>query len=227
MTQNLARLDLDHPELGAEAQAVVLRHDQKLAVGVEDMLALHRAGDERDMARHPGLGFGIARRGDRGEPGHEGERLARQRQRPPAQRSDRQLAFVAFGRRADHAAVDLAKPSGVPHRRPDAVEPGALVGRVRRREGRARQLLGIEPVAHPLRRVATDRQGAVQGLGLEAVGEARHVTRRNGGCAGPGPRALVDDRGYNQLVHGVTSRVRGHLRQFVAIVTNAAARRNR
>src|SRR5436190_1949077 len=44
-------------------------------------------------------------------------------------------------------------------------------------EGRARELLGVEAVVDLLRRVAADRQGAGQRLGLEAVAEARHVAR--------------------------------------------------
>ena len=38
------------------------------------------------------------------------------------------------------------EPAGVLHARPDAVEPGALIGAARRGEGRARKLLGIEAV---------------------------------------------------------------------------------
>ena len=59
--------------------------------------------------------------------------------------------------------------AGVPHGRADAIEPGALVGGLRRGERRAGQLLGIEPVIHLLRRVAADRQRAGQRLGLELL----------------------------------------------------------
>src|SRR5882724_5744102 len=65
------------------------------------------------------------------------------------------------------------------HRGTDTIEPGALIGAARRGEGRARDLLGIEPVGTALRRVAPHRQRARQPLGLKAVAEAGHVTRRD------------------------------------------------
>src|ERR1700682_5970282 len=49
----------------------------------------------------------------------------------------------------------------------------------RRREWRAGQLFGVEPVGATLRRVAPDRQRAGQRLGLEAVAEAGHIARRD------------------------------------------------
>ena len=42
-------------------------------------------------------------------------------------------------------------------------------------KGEPRELLGVEAVGAVLRRVAADRQGAGQRLGLEAVAEAGHV----------------------------------------------------
>ena len=41
---DLARLDLDHAHLGDEAHAAHLRHDQQLAVGVEEMIVDHVGG---------------------------------------------------------------------------------------------------------------------------------------------------------------------------------------
>src|SRR5687767_4152277 len=58
---------------------------------------------------------------------------------------------------------------------PDAVEPATLIGAARGREGRARELLGIEPVGRPLRRVAALGQRTRQRLGFEVVTEAGHV----------------------------------------------------
>ena len=102
------------------------------------------------MRRHADLRVGIARRRHRAQTGHEGQRLAGDRDRVPAQLPDRQLALVARRRRgADQALVDPPVAARVLHRRADAVEPGALVRRLRRREGRARELLGIEPVIRP------------------------------------------------------------------------------
>ena len=46
---------------------------------------------------------------------------------------------------------DLPEAACVAHRRADAVEPGALVAAARRREGRARKLLGIEAIGTALR----------------------------------------------------------------------------
>src|ERR1700691_4997116 len=66
----------------------------------------------------------------------------------------------------------------MPHRWPDAIEPGTLIAAARRRERRTRELFGIKPVSAALRRVAPDRQRAWQRFGLEAVAEAGHVARR-------------------------------------------------
>src|SRR4030095_14518195 len=69
----------------------------------------------------------------------------------------------------------------------DAVKPGTLVGRLRRGERRAGELLGIEAELDLLRRIAPDRQRAWQRLALERVAEARHVagseTRTIGLCS--------------------------------------------
>ena len=43
-------------------------------------------------------------------------------------------------------------------------------------KGEPRELLGVEAVGALLRRVAADRQGAGQRLGLEAVAEAGQIT---------------------------------------------------
>src|SRR5262245_40635940 len=74
-------------------------------------------------------------------------------------------------------------------RGPDAIKPGALVGFVWRRERRAGQLLGIEPVLHPLRRIAPNWERAGERLAFEGVAEARHIagdkTRKAGPCFKP------------------------------------------
>ena len=175
---DFAGLDLDDAELGAEAQLVLLRHDQHLAIGIEEVLALHRLGDQQHVRRHAGLRLGIARRGDGVHAGDEGEPLLRDRRRTPAQLPDRQFGVVALGRGADRAPVDLLEAGGVPDRRANAVKPGPLVGRLRRRERRAGNLLGIEAVAHLLRRVPPDRQRTRQRLRFEGVAEPGHVFER-------------------------------------------------
>src|SRR5829696_4303591 len=136
------------------------------------------------MGRHADLGVGIAGRGYRAQTGHEGQRFAGDRDRVPAQLPDREPALVARRRRrADEPLVDTPVAARVLHRRADAIKPGALVRRLRRRERRARELLGIEAVIHLLGRVHAERQGAGQRLGLEAVAEAGHVGGLDGAAA--------------------------------------------
>ena len=48
---DLAGLDVDDAELGPEPQLALLRHEQHLAVGVVEVLVLHRAGDRGRHAR--------------------------------------------------------------------------------------------------------------------------------------------------------------------------------
>ena len=175
---DLAGLDVDDAELGPQPQLALLRHEQELAVGVVEVLVDHRAGDEVEMRAHAGLRAGIAGRRHGAHAFEEGQPLVRDRDRAPAQGCDRQL-HLGCRCGAPQAAIDLLEPAPMGQRRPDAVEPGALVGGPGCGERRARELLSIEPVRAPLRRVATDRQGARQRLGLEAVAEARHVLWRH------------------------------------------------
>ncbi len=160
------------------------------------MLVDHGFCDQDDMRGHAGLRVGIAR-------GRHGlhalqERLVvlRDRRRVPAQLRDRQFVFVAR-RGAPQPGIGFFKAPGVLHRRTDAIQPGALVGAARRGEGRAGELLGIEPVGAALRRVAADRQRARQRLGLKAVPEAGHVARRDlRGASGDRVRRGVDIHGH-------------------------------
>jgi len=79
-------------------------------------------------------------------------------------------------------------------RRPQPVQPRAAVVRARRRERRARELLGVQAIRNALRRIAPHRQRAGQRLGRELVAEARLVRQRGFGllrlrarpCAAPG-----------------------------------------
>jgi hypothetical protein len=43
ITADLAGLDLDDAELGPKPQAPLLRHEQHLAIGIVEILVLHRA----------------------------------------------------------------------------------------------------------------------------------------------------------------------------------------
>ena len=141
------------------------------------MLIDHRLGDEIDMRGHAGLGVGIARGRHGLHALQEGHVLLRDRRRIPAQLLDHDLLLMAR-RGAPQPGIGLGKAPRMLHRRADAIKPGALVAAARRGEGRAGQLLGIEPVGAALRRVAPHRQRAGQRLGLKAVAEAGHVARR-------------------------------------------------
>src|SRR5262245_43669406 len=79
----------------------------------------------------------------------------------------------------------------------DAIKPGALIGLVWRRERRAGQLLGIEPVLHPLRRIAPDWERAGERLAFEGVAEARHIAGNKTRKAGPcfKPRCILNVHG--------------------------------
>ncbi len=81
------------------------------------------------------------------------------------------------------ALVDALEAAGVPHRRADAIEPGALVGRLRRGERRAGKLLGIKAVIDLLRRIAAHRQRARQRLGLEACSRSPTCRPRPSQCS--------------------------------------------
>src|SRR5215468_1940953 len=97
------------------------------------------------MRGHAGLGIDVARSGHGLHALQERHLPSRDRRRVPAQLPDRQIVFMAW-RAAPKAGVDLRETPGMFHRRTDAIEPRALIGAARRSEGRARELLGIEPV---------------------------------------------------------------------------------
>ena len=100
-------------------------------------------------------------------------------------------------RGAPQPGIDLGETAGVLHRRPDPIQPGALVAAARRGERRAGQLFGVKPIGAALRRIAPDRQRAGQRLGLETVAEAGHVARRDiDGAAADRVRRGVDIHGH-------------------------------
>ena len=162
------------PNSVAKQQPPLLRHDQQLAVGVVEEAAAHRPVRGVDVDRAAGAAGGIAVARHRHQAVDEIDRFggARQRQRVPAQLVGRRRH--AAERTDDPRLVDQAKRL-VHRRRPDPVRPRPPVGAPRRRECRARQLLGVQAVRRALRRVAADRQRAGQRLGGELVGEAGHV----------------------------------------------------
>jgi len=200
---DLPGLDLDHPELRAQAQLASLCHDEQFAVGIAEIFAPHRRGDEEHMCCHAGASFRIACSGHGAQPVHERETFGRHGNGSPAHLPDGQCALEPRLRcRADEVLVHAAEAAGMFHARADSVEPGALIAPLRRGERRAGKLLGIEPVAHLLGRIASDRQCAGERLGLERIAEPRHVAWRMGGACKVGrreARSILD-------VHGRCSR---------------------
>ena len=97
----------------------------------------------------------------------------RQRQRAPAQlvRRHRSVAEIVVELRL------LDQRERPVHRsRTHAVQPTAPIFAARRGECSTRQLLGIQPVRHTLRRVLANRQGIGYCLAGEFIAEAGHVT---------------------------------------------------
>ena len=120
---DLSGLDVDHAELGPEAQLVVLRDDQQLAVGIEEEFVCHRARHQQHVARHADLGIAIARSGHGMQTGDERELLLGDRNRIPALLSDGQRALLARRRSPDQPLLDPAIAARMLDGRPDPVEP--------------------------------------------------------------------------------------------------------
>ena len=97
--------------LGDEAHAALLRHDQQLAIGIEEMVVDHRAVGDIDMRRHADLAEHVAGRGHGAHAGDEVGRLRRDRHRVPAQLAERQFV-VADIRRALPQADNRRRGSG-------------------------------------------------------------------------------------------------------------------
>ena len=193
---DFAGLGIDPAELGDETQIPLLRHEQHLAIGIIEMLIDHRLGDEEDVGRHAGLRVDVARRRHGLHALQEGHVFLRDRRRVPAQLRNHYLLLVAR-RGAPQPRIDLGEAAGMPHRRPDPIQPGAFIAAARRRERRAGQLFGVKPIGAALRRIAPDRQRARQRFGLEAVAEAGHIARRDiDGAAADCVRRGVDIHDY-------------------------------
>jgi hypothetical protein len=130
---------------------------------------------------HADLRVRVACGRDGSQAGQEGNVVPRQRDRVPTELAERPVALVPRGRCcSNEALVGPPVAAGMLHGRPDTIEPGALVGGLRGRKRRAGELLGIESVVELLRRVAPDRQGALEGLCLEGVAKSRHVAGHEG-----------------------------------------------
>ena len=173
---DLLRADIDHAELGGDAQAPLLRDDQQLAIGVVEVAPLHRPVGGVQVDADAVLAFRPAVPGHRVQAVDEVRRRLRHGERRPAHlvgrhRSGAEIAVQAVLR------VGLERP--VHRRRADAVQPAAPVLRPRRGEGGAAELFGVQPVRHPLRRVAAFRQRAGNRLAGEVIAEAGLVVAVN------------------------------------------------
>ncbi len=148
---DLLRLDLEHAELRGEAQAPELRHDQQLPVGVIDKALLHRAvGDVPVNSTPPVLiRRSVSPRGDQAR--HEVRRCRGNRQRVPAQGVGRSGLETMTEPRSRGGRLEFA----VRDSRPDPVQPAVAVGLSRRRERRARELLGVQAIRAALWRIAS------------------------------------------------------------------------
>ena len=91
---DLARAGLDPAELGEEAHSALLRYDQHLAVGVVEIVALHRLGDEIDVGRHASLGVDVAGRRHGAHAREKRELLLRHRHGAPTQLADRAVVLA-------------------------------------------------------------------------------------------------------------------------------------
>ena len=107
---DLARLDIDDAEFGAEAQghspARTIRYSPS---ALKKYASVIDCGDEQHMRRHADLGVGIARRRDGAQPVEESELAVREWRRVPAQLADGQVGVLARRRRPHQALVDSSR----------------------------------------------------------------------------------------------------------------------
>ena len=192
---DFAGFGIDPAEFGDETQGSLLRHEQHFTVGIVEMLIDHRFGDEKDVSSHASLRVDVSRRGHGLHALQEGHVLFRDRRRVPAQLRNRYFLLVAWCG-APELRIDPGEAAGMPHRRPDPIQPRAFIAAARRRERRAGQLFGVKPIGAALRRIASHRQRARQRFGLETVAEAGHIARRD--IDG----AAADNVGRGVDVHG-------------------------
>src|SRR3954454_15102696 len=86
---------------------------------------------------------------------------------------------------SDEAFRNFAKASRMLHRRAYTVEPSAPITAARRRKGGPAELFGVQAVGRTLRRVASNRQGAVERfrfVRIQKAGVVREVHSNVGGC---------------------------------------------
>ena len=144
--RDLLRLDLDHAQLGQQAQRAQLRHDQQLAVGVVEVAADHIAVggvQVNDTGMRVGRAVATHCTGPRRSPSAA--------QAAAADSSAAGSARPAVRRNHSAAATARTGELAMGHRRADPVQPAAAVAATRRGEGGAGQLFGVQAVGHLLR----------------------------------------------------------------------------
>jgi hypothetical protein len=154
------RADLHPPQLGEDLEPAGLRHDEELAVRAVEVLVLHGRGDEVVVHRQTDLRVHVPGRGHGAHACEEGQGLAlRDLHRVPAVLAQRLDVIVDAGRGLEMRQLQPREPARMLDRGADAVAPGPLVLPARGGEGRARELLGVEPVIDALGRVACPAAG--------------------------------------------------------------------
>ena len=159
ITDDLLRLDLEHAELGGEAQAALLRHDQQLAVGVVEDSGPSSSGWRRTGAPPCRSAHRVAVAGHRDQPSTKSVGARRASAAGPS----------AAGSGGAGTLGEVADDPAAVHRCANGrcIAAGRMrysqerrLSAARRGERGARELLRVQAVRRTLRRVAADRQGA-------------------------------------------------------------------
>ncbi|MNM86767.1 hypothetical protein D3C81_989290 [compost metagenome] len=144
---DLLRFHFQAAQLGHHQQAPLLRHDQHLAVGVVEEAVMHRLVGQVQVDAATGHRFRAAITGHRHDAVDKVGRHGRHGRRAPAHLVRRRRHFV----KSAQPAARLQTAERLVHGgRADAVQPRAAVVGARRREGGARDLLGIQAIGRAL-----------------------------------------------------------------------------
>jgi len=141
--RDLLRLHLKHAQFGGDTQRALLRHDQQFAVRIVEVTALHGAVGGVQMDADAVLRGRRTVAGHSEQTFHEILRRFRQRQRGPAQLIGRHRAGFEV---VMEIRLHERREGTVHRRRPDPIQPAALVLRARRGESGAGQLFGVQAV---------------------------------------------------------------------------------
>ena len=146
---DLAGSGVDPPHLGDEGLVARLRHDQQLAVGAVEDPVDHRSVGRIQMDADARQRLRIARPAIGDQPLDPVGRRGRQRQGIPAHPVRRRRRVMEGS--GPHQPLGERPVGRVLRARPQPVQPRPPVLAARRREGRPRQLLRIQPHRCPLR----------------------------------------------------------------------------